>query len=168
MIDNSTILDAIDIEAEQINRDYQHKKGSQPPIFIAILNGSFMFCSELLQRINFNCEVSFVKMSSYDGTVNTELREIIGLNKDIEGRDVIVVEDIIETGGTIEHIYNTLQLHKPASIKIATLLFKENIYKKTIPIDYPAIHIDDDFIVGFGLDYDGLGRNFKDVYVIKG
>lgn len=167
MIDNSTILNAVDITAEHINRDYKDKKGSRPPLFLSILNGSFMFCSELLQRIDFNCEVSFVKISSYDGTCSTKVREMIGLDRNVEGRDIIIVEDIVETGGTIEHIYKLLQLQNPASIRIATLFFKKNIYKKPISIDYPAINIDDDFIVGFGLDYDGLGRNFRDIYVTK-
>lgn len=166
-----TILNAVDDLACRINRDYgvgqpiaeTDKRGL--PIFVGVLNGAFMFMAELLKRIEFPCEVSFVKMSSYDGLASTgRVQELIGLKEDIAGRRVIVVEDIVETGGCIERLVGSLTVSHPASIEIATMLFKPGTYTKSFPIKYRAIELPDDFIVGFGLDYNGLGRNLKDIY----
>lgn len=155
MIPADKIEVAVSAVADKINADYREKKN---PIFIGVLNGSFMFMSDLLKKIDFCCEISFVKLASYCGTCSSgEVTNLIGLNRDIEGRDVIIVEDIVDTGASIEHMVAELQRHNPASVRICTLFFKPNAYKRSIPIDYPAMEIGNEFIVGYGLDYDQLG-----------
>lgn len=150
--------------AERINNDYKDK---ETPLFLGVLNGSFMFMSELLKNVDFNCEMSFVKLASYAGTKSTgKITELIGLSDNIKGRHIIVVEDIVDTGESIEHLLRSLVGHNPASIEVATLLLKPDTYKKPFPIKYCAMNISNDFIVGFGLDYDQLGRNLKDIYKI--
>ena len=164
MIPADKIEVAVSAVADKINADYREKKN---PIFIGVLNGSVMFMSDLMKKIDFCCEISFVKLASYCGTCSSgEVTNLIGLNRDIEGRDVIIVEDIVDTGASIEHMVAELQRHNPASVRICTLFFKPNAYKRSIPIDYPAMEIGNEFIVGYGLDYDQLGRNLKDVYVV--
>lgn len=156
--------DAIGKVAARINTDYGEK---ETPLFLGVLNGAFMFISELLQKIDFNCEVSFVKLSSYHGTYSTgTVTELIGLKDNIRGRHVIVVEDIVDTGESIAHLMNSLVGHQPASVEIATMLFKPKSYRKEFNIKYPAMEIPNDFIVGFGLDYNQLGRNLRDIYKI--
>ena len=163
-IDSKKINLAIDEVAKKINEDYKGKC----PLFLCVLNGSFLFAADLLKRFKGECEVSFVKISSYDGTSSSgELRKLIGLNEKIEGRDVIVVEDIVDTGFTLEGVYEQLKSHKPKTIKTATLLFKPNAYQKDIEINYSALSVGNEFLVGFGLDYNGLGRNLEDIYIIK-
>ena len=150
--------------AAQINADYADR---QTPLFLGVLNGSFMFMSDLMKKIDFNCELSFVKLASYAGTSTTgKVQELIGLKNNIEGRHVIVVEDIVDTGESIEHLMRSLSGHNPASVEVATLFFKPNSYSKQIPIKYKALEIGNEFIVGYGLDYDQLGRNLKDVFVV--
>lgn len=153
--------------AERLNVDYGHgDKGI--PVFISVLNGSFMFLAELMQHISFPCETSFVKLSSYSGTTSTgKVSEIIGLKEDIRNRHVIIVEDIVETGQSIAHMTEILHLHQPASIEIATLLIKPACYGGQVPIKYPVFEIENDFTVGFGMDYDGLGRNLPDIYKLS-
>ncbi len=156
--------DAIVSLADRINEDYRDKK---VPLFLGVLNGSFMFMSELMQKIDFPCEVSFVKLASYQGTASTgTVTELIGLKDNIRGRHVIVVEDIVDTGESIEHLLRSLSGHEPASVEVATMLFKPESYKKELAIKYRAMEIPNDFIIGFGLDYDQLGRNLKDIYKI--
>ena len=151
-ISHEQLIEAISRVGRQITLDYAHK---ECPLFMG----------ELLQHIDLNCEVSFVKLASYSGTATTgKVQELIGLSKSIEGRHVIIVEDIVDTGGSIDHLYQLLTVHHPASIAVATLLFKPSSYNKTYKIDYPALEIPDKFIVGFGLDYNQLGRNLKDIY----
>lgn len=158
------IQEAVREVAGMINRDL----AGQKPLFLVVLNGSFLFAADLVRDIEMECEVSFVKLASYQGTSSSgSVKELVGLGENIEGRHVIVVEDIVDTGNTIVHIAEQLQPKKPASLRIATLLFKPSAYKKEIPIDYKGIEIPNDFIVGYGLDYDGLGRNLRDIYVIK-
>jgi hypoxanthine phosphoribosyltransferase len=121
-----------------------------------------------VRDITCDCEISFVKLASYHGTSSSgEVRNLVGLNENIEGRHVIVVEDIVDTGNTIVHISELLRPMNPASVKIATLLFKPEAYKKDVPVDYAGIEIPNAFIVGYGLDYNGLGRNLRDIYVIR-
>lgn len=164
MIPAAEIDRAVTAVAEQINADYRSKS---VPLFIGVLNGSFMFTSDLMKKIDFDCELSFVKLSSYSGTSTTgQVRSLIGLNNSIEGRDVIIVEDIVDTGESIEHMIHDLESRKPASIAVCTLFFKPASYSKQIPIQYRALEIGNEFIVGYGLDYDQLGRNLKDVYVV--
>ncbi len=155
---------AIDRLAVRINADYA---GRETPLFLGVLNGAFMFMGELMQGIDFNCEVSFVKLASYQGTRSTgRVCELIGLTDNLQGRHIIVVEDIVDTGESIEHLLRSLVGHQPASVEIATLLLKPEAYKKEIEVKYSAISIPNDFIVGFGLDYNQLGRNLKDIYKI--
>ncbi len=164
MIPAAKIEEAVAAVAAKINEDYREKRN---PLFLGVLNGSFMFMSDVLKKIDFNCEISFVKLSSYCGTSSSgDVKCLIGLGNNIEGRDVIIVEDIVDTGASIEHMVEELKTKKPASIRVCTLFFKPKAYQRQIPIDYPAMHIGNEFIVGYGLDYDQLGRNYKDVYVV--
>ena len=154
---------AVDKLALKLNQDLAGKK----PLFLVILNGSFMFASDLIKKLEMNCEVSFVKLASYSGTSSTgELKQLIGLNEEIEGREVVILEDIVDTGITLDNMLAQLQNLKPAAVKIVTFLFKPAAFKKSYPLDYIGISIPNDFIVGYGLDYDGLGRNLPDIYKI--
>ena len=127
-----------------------------------------MVVADLLKKYSHNCEVSFVKMASYEGTQTTnEVKELIGLNQSLEGRSVIIVEDIVDTGNTIEELKAIMKQHNVKHFKIATLFLKPEAYKKDIKLDYVGIRIPNKFIVGYGLDYDGLGRNLKDVYQLS-
>lgn len=164
MIPAEKIDEAVSAVAERINEDYAQV---ETPLFVGVLNGSFMFMSDLIKKIDFNNELSFVKLASYDGLCTTgEVRQLIGLNNSIEGRHVIVVEDIVDTGESIEHMLRELEALKPASIAVCTLFFKPGSYRKQIPIKYRAMEIGNEFIVGYGLDYDQLGRSLKDIYVV--
>lgn len=147
--------------AKQMDADFF----DEVPLFIGVLNGSFMVLSDLMKHYRGMCEVSFVKMASYNGTQSTnDVKELIGINEDLEGKTVVIVEDIIDTGNTIEALKAIFKEKKVKHLKIATLFFKPDAFKKDIKIDYIGIRIPDKFIVGFGLDYDGLGRNLSDVY----
>lgn len=155
---------AIGKVADQINSDMQ---ATDTPIFLSVLNGSFMFTADLMRKITVQSDVVFIKLASYNGTSTSgNVQQIMGLTKSVKGRTVIVVEDIVDTGGTIEELYNILREEGAAEIRICTLLLKPESYKKQIKIDYPAMIIPNDFIVGFGLDYDQLGRQYKDIYVL--
>ncbi|MBP5513833.1 MAG: hypoxanthine phosphoribosyltransferase [Bacteroidaceae bacterium] len=149
--------------AEQINKDYE----GQSPIFLAVLNGSFVFAADLLREVTLPCEVSFVRLASYQGVSTTgQIREIMGLNLDITGRPIIIVEDIVDTGLTMAHMLETLKTHNPSSIDICTLLLKPGKLQVDLDIRYCCLQIPNDFIVGYGLDYDGFGRNTKDIYTL--
>jgi len=163
-ISEENIQEAIRKVAIKINKDYQ----SSTPIFLGVLNGSFMFFGDLLKSIELNCNVSFVKLVSYEGTSSTgEVNELIGLRENVEGRDIILVEDIVDTGNTLEKLHQILSKKSPRSIKIATLLYKPEAYKKAHPIDYVGLEIPNEFVLGYGLDYDGLGRNLNSIYVLN-
>lgn len=147
--------------AAQINKDYAGKR----PLFLGVLNGSFMFVSDLLKNIELECEISFVKLSSYQGTETTgKVRELIGLTESLEGRDVIVVEDIVDTGHTMSKMLETLRAKNPDSVEIASLFVKPERLQVPVDVKYSLFSIPDRFIIGYGLDYDGLGRNLPDVY----
>ncbi|MCE3278925.1 MAG: hpt [Bacteroidetes bacterium] len=149
--------------AHRINSELKDKK----PLFLAVLNGSFMFASDLMKKLTIDCEISFVKVSSYHGTSTSgSVKQLIGLNEDIKGRTVVIIEDIVDTGLTIEAVVNQLEQMEPAEIRIATLLYKPEAYRKKIDLHYVAIVVPNDFLVGYGLDYDGLGRNLPDIYVL--
>lgn len=149
--------------AAEITRDYEDRQ----PVFLAVLNGSFVFAADLLREIDLPCEISFVKLASYEGTATTgNVREIIGMNTDITGRPVIIVEDIVDTGLTMAHMLDTLKGHNPQSIDICTLLLKPSKLQVKLDIKYCCKEIPDDFVVGYGLDYDGFGRNTKDIYTL--
>jgi hypoxanthine phosphoribosyltransferase len=155
---------AIQKVADKLNTDLKDVK---EPIFLSVLNGSFMFTSDLMKKLDVVADLMFIKLSSYCGTTSTgEVKQIMGLNKSVEGRTVIVVEDIVETGNTIVELHKILKEAGASDVKICTLLLKPNAYKKDINIDYAALSIPDDFIVGYGLDYNDLGRQYKDLYVI--
>ena len=150
--------------AQEINRDYEGLE----PLFLVVLNGSFIFAADLMREINLPSEVSFVKLASYQGTSSTgTVREVIGLNTDITGRPIIIVEDIVESGVTMAHMIATLKRQNPKSIDICTLLLKPEKMEVKLDIRYVAMEIPNDFIVGYGLDYNEQGRNLKDIYTIK-
>ncbi|HPD94989.1 MAG TPA: hypoxanthine phosphoribosyltransferase [Tenuifilaceae bacterium] len=155
----------IDVLASKINWDFHTSE--ETPIFLSILNGAFMFTADLVKRVSFPCQISFIKLSSYKGTKSTgNVNELIGLNENIEGRSVIIVEDIVDTGITLSKLFAELSKLNPKVIKVATLLYKPDAYKGTIPIDYIGKSIPNEFIVGYGLDYDGIGRNLPDIYTL--
>lgn len=149
--------------ADSICNDYLGKS----PLFLVILNGSFMFASDLFKNIQLPVEISFIKVSSYSGVASTEcVKELIGLNEDIEGRDIIIVEDVVDTGLTMKDTLALINAKNPSSVSICTLLFKPNKLQVKLDVKYVAMEIPDDFIVGYGLDYDGYGRNLRDIYKI--
>lgn len=155
---------AIKNMAKQMDDDFF----DETPVFIGVLNGAFMVMADLLKQYRGMCEVSFVKMASYEGTKSThDVKQLIGLNQNLEGRTVVIVEDIVDTGNTIEELKTIFKDKKVKHFKIATLFFKPDAYKKDIKIDYVGIRIPNKFIVGYGLDYDGLGRNLPDVYQLS-
>jgi len=160
---SANIKRAIERLALEINQDYEGKD----ILFISILNGSFMFASDLVRKITVNCQVSFVKLSSYEeGASSGIVKELIGLKEDIAGRHVIILEDIVDSGLTIESITGQLKSKKPASLKIATLLFKPQAYLKNLKIDYVGLEMPNGFLVGYGLDFEGYGRNLEDIYTL--
>jgi len=162
-IDGADILKEVKRVANEINQDLKGRN----PLFLVVLNGAFMFASDLMKNIEIDCEISFVKLASYQGTTSTEkVKELIGLNEDIEGRTVVIVEDIVDTGITMEGIINDLRTKGVADVRIATLLFKPEAFQKDYKVDYIGMNIPNEFIVGYGLDYDGLGRNYQDIYKI--
>ena len=149
--------------AEQINEEFRDKN----PIFLSVLNGAFMFTSDLMKHIMIDCEVQFVKMKSYQGMDTTnEVKTLMGVTQDITNRHVIIVEDIVDTGNTMEELIRQLSEKNPEDVKICTLLYKPEKFQKDFKIDYEAFRIPNDFVVGYGLDYDGVGRNFKDIYTV--
>ncbi|MCF8424872.1 MAG: hypoxanthine phosphoribosyltransferase [Bacteroidia bacterium] len=149
--------------AQKINSDLLNDM----PLFLVVLNGSFMFASDLLKEINIPCELSFIKLASYHGTTSTGVvTEMIGLTEEIKGRTVVIVEDIVDTGVTLEKLVTLLTKKEVKQIKVATFLLKPDAYKKDIKVDYVGMEIPNDFVVGYGLDYDGLGRNMKEVFVL--
>ena len=155
------IQEGISKIACKLNIDYKNKT----PIIIGILNGSFVFMGDLVKELDFNCIISFIKVSSYDKTKSTgKITNLIGLTEDIKDKDVIIVEDIVDTGGTINNLKNSLLDKLPKSISVVTLFFKPEAFLYNMPPEYYVFDIPDYFIVGYGLDYDKYGRNLKDVY----
>lgn len=163
-IEKDEIAQKVSALADTINTDY----GGKEIIFIAVLNGAFMFASDLLKNINVPCEISFVKMSSYQGTQTTGVvDELIGLNTDVEGKEIIIIEDIVDTGHTIDKIISLLEAKKPNSINICTLLYKPDAHKGNAKPEYVGFAIPNAFVVGYGLDYDEKGRNLDALYQIR-
>ena len=162
-ISEDEIQQRVKAVADRINHDMEGKK----PLLLAVLNGSFVFAADLMRPITMPCEISFVKLASYEGTVSTgKVVEVMGLNEDITGRDIIIVEDIVDTGKTMERMLDTLGTRNPNSLHICTLLLKPEKLKIPLNIEYAAMEIPNDFIVGYGLDYDQEGRNLRDIYTL--
>lgn len=160
-ISAAEISERIKLMAADINRDYEGKK----PIFIAILNGSFMFASDLFKEINIEAEICFIKLASYKGTKSTgNVITSIGLDEPLQGRHVVIIEDIVDTGKTLNMFLPQLHNQQPASLKIAALLHKPEALQHPLDIDYLCFSVPNKFLLGFGLDYDGLGRNLKEIY----
>lgn len=163
MIPAEKISEAIDGVAAQLNERYK----GRTPVFLGVLSGSFLFLSDLVRKIDFDNRLAFVKLSSYVGTESTgDVKQQLGVDFDIEGQDIIIVEDIVETGHSMNHLLAYLKEKNPASIAICTLFYKPEKFQYDYPIDYKAFVIGNEFIVGYGLDYNQLGRNLKDIYVI--
>jgi len=157
------ISQAVKEVAAGISNDLRGKT----PLFIVILNGAYLFAADLIREIDFDCEVTFVRLSSYSGMETTsKVREVIGLYENLTDRDIVIVEDIIDTGISMGFFLNRIRETSIKSVRLATLLFKPDAFKKDYHIDYVGIKIPNEFIVGYGLDYDGLGRNYPDIYKI--
>jgi hypoxanthine phosphoribosyltransferase len=147
--------------AEQINKDYADKS----PVFLPVLNGSFIFASDLIKQISIPCRVSFVKVSSYSGTASTgQLKSLIGIDESLFNQNILIVEDIVDTGFTLQRIIEELKALGTKSVEVVTLLRKQPAREKNINAKYVGFEIDDEFVLGYGLDYDGLGRNLKEIY----
>ncbi|MGZ5286365.1 MAG: hypoxanthine phosphoribosyltransferase [Flavisolibacter sp.] len=160
-ISDNQIQEKIKLIAEQLNKDYEGKK----PLFIAILNGSFMFAADLFKYITIEAEICFIKLASYKGMKSSgHVVTAIGLDQDIYGRDVVILEDIVDTGKTLHEFLPKLEHQQPRSLKIATLLHKPEATRFPLQIDYLGFTIPNKFVVGYGLDYDGLGRNLKEIF----
>lgn len=148
----------------KISVDYKDKE----PVLLGVLNGSFMFLSDLAKQISIHSIISFIKIASYEGDSSTGIvRNLIGLQIDLKGRDIIIVEDIVDTGLSMTHLLELLEAQQPASIRIVTLLFKPKALKYKVTLDYVGFEIPNKFVVGYGLDYDGLGRNLPEIYQLK-
>lgn len=149
--------------AQQISRDMEGKN----PLFLAVLNGAFIFAADLMREMNIPCEISFVKLASYQGTTSTgKIKEVMGINEDLSGRHVIILEDIVETGLTIKQMKESLGTRNPASVSVCTLFFKPERLQEDLKLDYVAFEIPNDFILGYGLDFDQQGRGLKDLYTL--
>jgi len=162
-ISSEEIQEKVSKQAAIIGQDLEGKN----PLFVVILNGAFIFASDLIKQISIDCEVAFVKLSSYQGTESTgKVHEIFGLDMDIKGRTIVVIEDIVDTGLTLDRFLKTLKSKEPSEIKVASCLLKPDAFNMKFPIDYLCFSIPNKFVVGYGLDYDGLGRNSGDIYQI--
>lgn len=177
-IKNITILDKeftlylskqqIEDKISEIAKELTTRLADKKPLFLCILNGSFMFAADIMKNVNIPAEISFIKLASYEGTSSTgKISELIGLNKDIKGRTVVIIEDIIDSGLTMQHLLETLKEKDPENIIVTSLLVKPDNLKVDLDIDYCAFSIPDKFIIGYGLDYNGYGRNYPNIYVIK-
>ena len=163
-IPSEDIQKQIDDVATRINTDLKGKK----PLFLAVLNGSFLFAADLMKRLTIDCEITFIKVASYHGGLASsgQVKQLIGLSENLKDRTVVVLEDIVDTGLTLEALRAQILKMEPAELKFATLLFKPEAYTRDIPIDYIGLEVPNIFLVGYGLDYDGLGRNMEDIYVL--
>jgi len=163
LITEKAIQDRIEELAGQMNYDLEGKD----VVFLGILNGAFLFAADLFRRIDIQARISFVKLASYEGTSSSgSIKELIGWNEDIKNKTIVVIEDIVDTGNTLERIMDELIIRKAFEVKIAALLYKPAAYTKDITLDYVGFEIPNDFVVGYGLDYDGYGRNLPSVYTL--
>lgn len=162
-ISDKEIETAVSTLAKKVNTDYEAKD----PLLLAVLNGSFIFSSDLIRHINFDPEISFIKLASYQGSASTgKVNELIGMTEDIKGRHILIIEDIVDTGNTLEKIIHILSKKEVASVEIVALLYKSEVYKKKTPVKYYGIDIPNKFVIGYGLDYDGRGRSLRHIYQI--
>lgn len=160
-ISESEIQKEVTRIAGEMNRDLTKRD----PIFLGILNGAFMFASDLYKQLEFPCQITFLKLASYSGTYSTgSVKQLIGIGQDLKDRVVVVLEDIVDTGVTLETIIRQLSGYQPQEIRVATFLHKPEATLTEVKLDYVGMHIPNDFIIGYGLDYDGYGRNFKEIY----
>jgi hypoxanthine phosphoribosyltransferase len=164
LIDKQKIAERIQVLGDKISKDFDDKN----PIILGVLNGSFMFLSDLMKKLTIDCQMTFLKVNSYENLQSTgKIKELIGLQEDIQNRAVIVVEDIVDTGKTMKWIIEKLNEKKPKSIHLVSLLLKPTALVEDIIVDYCGFEIGDKFVVGYGLDYDGYGRNFPEILVLK-
>ena len=164
MISEAEIKERVKAVAQQISKDMEGKN----PLLLAVLNGSFVFAADLMREMTIPCEISFVKLASYQGTTSTgKVKEVIGINEDLSGRTIIIVEDIVESGLTMKRMIESIGTRNPESVNICTLLLKPDRLKTDLDIKYVAFSIPNDFILGYGLDYDQQARGLKDIYVLK-
>jgi hypoxanthine phosphoribosyltransferase len=163
MIPETSIIEKVNEIASRINNDFRNRE----VIFIGVLNGSFMFASDLFKRIEGDAKITFVKLASYSGTCSTgSIKQLIGWNEDLSEKAVVIIEDIVDSGDTIEHTVNSLKQMNVSDVRIAALLVKPEAYKKPIPLDYIGFEIPNNFVIGYGLDYEGYGRNLPSVYTL--
>ena len=156
---------AIQKEVSSVAREMNHDLAAKDPIFLGILNGAFMFASDLYKQLEFPCQITFLKLASYSGTQSTgSVKQLIGINRDLKDRVVVVLEDIVDTGVTLETIIRQLSGYEPAEIRVATFLHKPEATIREVKLDYVGMEIPNNFILGYGLDYDGYGRNFREIY----
>lgn len=162
LLEEDTIAKRIRLLAIQLNVDYENRK----PLFIGVLNGSFLFMADLMKEIDLPCETEFIKIASYHGTNSTgEVKDTFGMPLNLQDRDIVIVEDIIDSGLTMKYILSKIYEQKPASVAVCTLLFKPDALKEEVPeLNYVGFEIPNEFVVGYGLDYDGLGRNLNHIY----
>ena len=162
-ISSDDIQKYVNTLAKKLDADY----GDKNPLILGILNGSFMFASDLMKALTIDPEISFIKLASYQGTSSTgKVQELIGVNETINGRHILILEDIVDTGNTLVKIIDLLKAQKPASVEIVTLLYKPEAYTKSHDVKYVGTEIPNKFVVGYGLDYDGKGRSLKEIYQI--
>lgn len=163
-ISHDSIYESIKEIALRINEDFKDK---EIPVFLSILNGAFIFTADLFKELNINGYLSFVKFASYQGTSSSgQVKELIGINEDLKDKNVIILEDVVDSGYTINEVKRQVQSLQPREIKIATLLLKPEVFDKSITLDYVGMEVPNDFIIGYGLDYNGLGRNHRDIYKV--
>lgn len=161
LLENDQISKRTRLIGIQMNVDYENRC----PVIIGVLNGSFLFMADLVKEITISCEIAFIRVSSYTGTSSTTIKEVFGLPEDLHNRDVILVEDIVDTGKTLKHILEQVYEQKPASVKVCSMLFKPAALLESIEeLEYVGFEIPNEFVVGYGLDYNGLGRNLNDIY----
>lgn len=164
LIDARKIQDRVKQIASEINAEYNGKR----VLFLGVMNGSFLFAADLFKNINLECEISFIRVSSYSGLESSgKMKSVVGLNTDIKDRHVVIIEDIVDTGDTMKYLLEELNSKQPATVKIATMVFKPEALKHPLKPDYVGFEVPPEFLVGYGLDYDGLGRNLNDIYILK-
>lgn len=163
-ISEEKIRERIDAIAQQMNADLNGKA----PFFVVVLNGAFLFAADIFRRLDFDCEIGFIRVASYSGTQSTgQIKSLMGLNKDLKDRVVVVLEDIVDSGHTAVYLMDELKKSDPAEIRFATCLFKPAALQHPFKPDYVGFEVPNDFLVGYGLDYDGLGRNLNEIYKLS-